>query len=164
MPLADSEIDWFARQIIVPGVGATGQRALLRSRAWVCGDDSGRESAALYLESAGVTVAPGGTAGLAGADVALIAEPSSLDAESKSRLADFAGPVFWYALDGRRLTTGFSPAGATPALSLRRERLRERPAPFEVVAHRVAGADAAAAAVRFLLGWQPARGFEVVLV
>ena len=60
-PLRDEEIERYARQIIVPGIGAAGQARLCASRVTAVGNPEGVESALTYLASAGLHVlrAPG---------------------------------------------------------------------------------------------------------
>jgi molybdopterin/thiamine biosynthesis adenylyltransferase len=55
--LDDAAIERYARQIVVPGIGAAGQEKLLESTVLLVGHPRGCATAALYLRAAGVNVA-----------------------------------------------------------------------------------------------------------
>ena len=56
MQLTDEQIDRFARQIIVPGIGAVGQERLCSTRVRVLGDPTGCRYAQAYAQAVGMQV------------------------------------------------------------------------------------------------------------
>jgi hypothetical protein len=55
-PLSEEQIERYARQIIVPGIGAEGQKTLCAAEIFVDGHAAGRTVAAQYLRAAGMRV------------------------------------------------------------------------------------------------------------
>ncbi len=54
MPLHERDIERYARQIIIPDIGASGQLRLLAAHASIIGKGSAGSAALLYLRAAGV--------------------------------------------------------------------------------------------------------------
>src|SRR5579875_1620842 len=54
MVLSDQQIERYARQIILPGIGGRGQEKLLASRLYILGFESGMEASLAYLVGAGI--------------------------------------------------------------------------------------------------------------
>jgi hypothetical protein len=150
--LDDRQAERFARQIILPEVGARGQARLCSSRVAIVGTGPGADAARAYLEAAGVAVptAPyvGRVDGLVITDVLRARERGALPpcaAES---------PVSWYSLAGTTLHAG------TTTASLARTVCTNAPSSSEgraasLALHRLGGCDAAAAMLAALLGWSP---------
>jgi hypothetical protein len=170
-PLADAEIELFARQIIVPGIGAAGQARLCAGRVALAGEIAGVNAAERWLRALGCSVVRIGADGdlateagrgdeHAGFDCSILAGVRIAGAAEGLRAVAPRTPLVWYALDGAHLAAGvvapdtplpdFHSVGAfTPA-----------PAPL----HQVAACDAAATAAALILGWDDIeRDYEVDL-
>ena len=106
--LGDEHVARYARQIVVPGIGATGQEKLLESTVLVAGHPRGCRAARLYLEAAGASVIAE-TDALAGApfDVAIVA--GSPGAALQALLDNRAVPLCWYEIEANGFVAGVSP-------------------------------------------------------
>ncbi|MFN2426315.1 MAG: hypothetical protein ABR587_07695 [Candidatus Binatia bacterium] len=112
--LDDETIARYARQIVIPGIGAAGQQKLLASHALVAGNERGCRQAELYLRSAGVRVVR--SAGDAEEiDVVVAADVAALDAKTRAALVALAKPVCWYAVDEAGFTSGVHPDAGMPS-------------------------------------------------
>lgn len=153
MVLSDAQLDRYARQIIIPEIGARGQERLLASRVWLLGHPSGISMARRYLCAAGATTLEGQD--VTGLDCILVAQPSQVDAPTLARLAACGQPVVWYELtsDGYRagVHRDLEPIGAGPAE-------REDPRADAALRHAVAACDAAGSVVAVLLGLELPEG------
>lgn len=148
--LSDDQIEHFARQIIVPGIGASGQRRLCAADVFVTGGAQGCRIAAQYLRAAGVRVhdhlllRPR-------IDCVVLADARDVTPERLRTLIKSAPFVAWYTIDGRTLRGGLADS-ANPlpqrALAGTSPKTQE-----EQLLHRVGGADVATMAVAALLGW-----------
>ena len=150
-PLRDEEIERYARQIIVPGIGAAGQARLCASRVTAVGNPEGVESALTYLASAGLHVlrAPG----CAPVDCVVVAdvEPGLVAAVSSVSPTAWAA---WYVLDESTIRGGVTTvARLRPVLEAERAHGTQRRG-ASPLAHRIAGLDAACGVVAALLGWR----------
>lgn len=144
--LADDAIERYARQIVVPGIGATGQQRLLAATVLVVGDERGCRQAALYLEAAGVRVlgreaSPEGS----GADLVVVADTRAIDDATHAALLRTAAPLCWYAAGPEGFCSGVHPVAPLP-----------RPAPDGgppgQALHDAAACDVASVACALLLG------------
>lgn len=168
----DEKIERYARQIIVPGIGAAGQRKLLAATALVIGDARGCEQASLYLRAAGVTVVDwpavmqrdaatrervAGAASHAGAmvaaeiggvDVAIAADARVLDDATHRALVACDRPVCWYATDDAGFTSGVHPGAPLP----QRDADRFSQAGLSAAVHDAGACDAASIACAILIG------------
>jgi len=149
MALSDAQLDRYARQIIIPEIGARGQETLLASRVWLLGHPCGVSMARRYLSAGGVTTLEGQHA--AGADCVFVAQPSQVDAAALARVIACGRPVVWYELttDGyrsgvRRASEPIGTSHAEPGGRGEDTALR----------HAVAACDAAGSVVAVLLGFQ----------
>ena len=146
--LDDDAIARYARQIVIPGVGAAGQQKLLASTVLVAGDPRGRDQAALYLRAAGVRVVlwpgPAGSA----IDLAIVADTHALDESARRELLELGKPVCWYTTDATGFTSGVHPGLPLPADD------EGAPAPSSCPPelHDAAACDAASVACAILVG------------
>jgi adenylyltransferase/sulfurtransferase len=159
--LSEDQVERFARQIIVPGIGADGQIRLCAARVFVDGHTEGCRIATQYLRAAGVTVyaAPTPPARL---DCLVLASARDLSPARVQTLIEASPLVAWYTFVGRTVRGGLASAAAPVCeASLSREVaavLRGK------LPHRIAGADVATTVVAALLGWiQPGESYELEL-
>jgi hypothetical protein len=156
--LDDDAIARYARQIVVPGIGASGQEKLLRSLVFVAGHARGRTQAALYLRAAGAGVlgwlaTPPGEKGaeelasaLRSCAVVLVAEVCAVDEDVRAAILASGRPVCWYAIEEPGFTGGVHPQAPMPPVAALTQ--RDEDSPF----HDVAACDAASAACAVVLG------------
>jgi hypothetical protein len=166
MKLAASDIELYARQIVIPEVGPRGQARLLTSRAMVIGVREGVRRAALYLERTGVAVdtpeLPLSSSQSVMPECVLVADLSAVDDQVRDLLLALSRPIVWYALDDLRLRSGTIWPG---------ERLPSAPASpraasgarAECTLHCVGACEAAARAVAVILGFKGAPEREIEL-
>ena len=140
--LDDDAIARYARQIVVPGIGAAGQEKLLRTTVLVVGHPRAVAQATLYLDAAGVRVTG---AGAGEADVAVLAGVASVSPALLAALASSSLPLCWYCVDAHGFTAGVHPSAPLPAAP--QECAHEPDA-----VHDVAACDAAACACAIALG------------
>lgn len=148
--LDDAAIERYARQLVVPGIGAAGQRRLLSSCVLVVGEDRGVRQAILYLEAAGVRVTRDAAAA-ATADVVLVA--GNLAGQERAAVLRAPAPLCWYVLDEQGFTSGVHPGCSLPAAAEAGARGgnadHDR---HDDARHDAAACDAAALACAVLLG------------
>jgi len=148
--LSDEQVERYARQIIVPGVGAEGQLTLCAAKVFVDGHAEGSSVAARYLRAAGVCVAET-TNPPPRIDCLVLAGVTDLPRDRFEALSLSAPLIAWYAVVHGRVHGGL--ADAAHPISLPQSHSRGLlPAHNEVV-HQIAGADVATTTVAALLGW-----------
>jgi hypothetical protein len=146
MSLGDSQLQRYARQVIIPGLGAEGQQRLLDARALVIGPARERDIAADYLARAGV--------GLADADdehvdcIVACAVTTLTDTE-RAALEPHRCPIVWYSLNGRILLAGTLLRFDASAI----DRIGYTDETTHPALASLAACDAAASAISILLGW-----------
>jgi hypothetical protein len=141
--LDDHEIERYARQIVVPGIGAAGQEKLLNSTVLIVGHPRGCATAALFLRAAGVNVIS--ELKYAASDAIVISDTNALDAATYSRLTSTGRPICWYALANDACITGIHPLSPVPLPVIG---MTAGDSPL----HDAAASDAAAAACAILSG------------
>ncbi len=153
--LGDDQVERYARQIVVPGIGAAGQEKLLASTVLVVGHPRGCRTAALYLRAAGVNVSSPLAAGSAREpDAVVLCDAAAIGEDERANLLARGAPVCWYAADDAGFVSGVH-VEAEPLLAL-----------FPVTAgpcgpsatHDVAGCEAASLACAVLLRLPHAAG------
>jgi hypothetical protein len=151
--LDDDAIARYARQIVVPGIGAAGQGKLFASAALVLGNGRGCEQAALYLTAAGVRVfvKPQDLPAATTIDVAIACDATALDDAAHASLLGWNAPVCWYVLDRGGFTSGVHPDAQLPAAAP-----RTLDGATDAL-HDAAACDVAAVACAILVGlpWRP---------
>jgi len=110
--LGDDAIARYARQIVVPGIGATGQERLLAAVVLVVGHERGAAQAALYLTAAGTRVTTRVEDGPV--DLVVAAEAAHLDVDLRRGVHDLGLPICWYSLDEAGFTSGVTPDAPLP--------------------------------------------------
>jgi hypothetical protein len=151
------DVDYYARQIIVPGIGAKGQRRLLDACCVIAGNAVGVASAAEYLRAAGVSVHRTVT-DTPRVTCLILADAPGIDLAETARWKALHCPVVWYRITAYGVTGGIADgidqitppqieAGPSP----------EWPAALLEAAHQLAGCDAAATAVGVTLEWTVSR-------
>jgi hypothetical protein len=160
MTLTDTEVDWFARQIVIPGIGAIGQEKLVNASIAVCGNLIAVEEATSCAHAAGLEVANLTAAETLSCIVATGLD--DLDPDTLSQLAARTVPLVWYTLCRSILRGGvLYPGDELP------KRVDPEPGTQEHRAlnaeHRLAACDAIGTATCLVLGWPAREPFEVDL-
>lgn len=159
--LSEDQVERFARQIIVPGVGAEGQMRLCAARVFADGHPEGVRVASQYLRSAGVTVYLATTAPPR-LDCVVLAGVRELSPRRVDELAAASPLIAWYDVVGRTVHGGLV---SRPFSMREADPLRDQLVPLRAtIAHRIAGADVATTVVAALLGWMhPGESYEIEL-
>lgn len=148
--LDDESIARYARQIVVPGIGATGQARLLTSTVLLVGNARGCETAGLFLRASGVsTLRHDPPFALAEFDVVILADAGAMDEATRAMLLSTTKPICWYNCEDFGFTAGIHPGTPIPdPISPQPPRAED-----EVTAafHDAAATDAAAMACAILL-------------
>lgn len=160
MSLSDSQLERFARQVIIPGVGVAGQERLLGSRVLLVGNPDEREIAGDYLTRSGVSVVTRASERI---DCVVACGIDSLNDSERAVLRNLREdglPVVWYRIKGNRLTAGIASLalGTLPPTSHFTRASDPRPSSAEALAARaelcaLAACDAAGTALCVLLQW-----------
>ena len=162
-PLLDERrTERYARQIIIPDLGARGQARLCAATAAIVGESPGASAARAYLEAAGLTVVSPPYSDPV--DCVVITDVGSVRAPDSLPPTAPGAAVGWYALSGETVRGGTTTASDAIATCLRTS-CREPDDPAIAIAlHRTGGADAAATVIAALLGWtQPPETHEIAL-
>jgi hypothetical protein len=112
--LDDEAIERYARQVVVPGIGASGQERLMATTVLVIGHPRGAAQAALYLQAAGARVR---SEILGDSDLVIVAGAEFVDAALLASLASSGRPICWYVLDDDACTVGVHPHAPLPLLA-----------------------------------------------
>jgi len=151
-PSLDAEsVERYARQIVVPGVGAIGQMRLCAATVAIVGNDHGASAASAYLEAAGLKVCqPPFPHPI---DCVVVADESGLGALVALPPTLPEAPIAWYSLRGTTIRCGLRRAKDPSAggdVACPSETVDD---PLHVALHRIGGADAAGMVTSALLGW-----------
>ncbi len=152
MALVPADIDRYARQIIIPGVGLRGQERIMATHVVVLGSAPGREIALRYARATGFQA----HADLARHFDAVIATDLRAISEGVRRAIEEHGrPIVWSAADGNRLRGGVHrPGEAWPPASI-------TAAPADAGIAFIAACETVATLVAWTLGWKDSLcGFE----
>jgi hypothetical protein len=149
-PLSEEQIERYARQIIVPGIGAEGQKTLCAAEIFVDGHAAGRTVAAQYLRAAGMRV-PEATNPAPRIDCIVLAGVTDMPCERVKALSASAPLVAWYAVVGGRVHGGL--ADAAHPIRVPEFEAGGQLAVHADVVHHIAGADVATTTVAALLRW-----------
>lgn len=152
MPLSDAQIDRFARQIILPGVGAAGQARLLEARVAVCGTAKGARHAVRYLRAGGLQVCA--TDAEPTPEFAIIAGTLGAECDGARVLHARGTTIVWYETDGRRIRSGV--ASPDREFPIARNRSAESAAADDEPLHAVAACDAVNTLIAVILAWPEA--------
>ena len=151
MSLDDRQLERYARQIIIPGVGADGQARLLAGRVLVVGYGPERAVAAEYLTGSGVNIC---TSVGEPIDCIVACRLDAVTDDELTQLGTQDAALVWYILGGRELAAGsvvrFDGRRPTHALSTATKTRN----PEESALGSLAACDAAASTIALLLGWQ----------
>jgi hypothetical protein len=151
LPLDDETVERYARQIIVPGIGAAGQAQLLATNVAVFGHPLGVDAARAYLTAAGVrvvTVPFGETA-----DCVLLADLRGPTYEREIPPCSIDTPIAWYELRGPIVAGGLATRATLPRFASTPALVEAIEDPCTIVAHRIGASDAAGLALAAILGW-----------
>lgn len=149
--LSDADIERYARQIVIPGVGASGQAKLCASHVHVIGDPRAVAEAIAYLRAGGVHADASLPAG--STDCLLVADVHALGRDELDALVAARVPVLWYALEGTSIRCGRGVAGAATAAAAGRDARTADPGLRETM-QALAACDLVASAMARLLGWR----------
>lgn len=162
-PLLDDEtVERYARQIVVPGVGALGQKRLCAATVAVVGNEHGASAASAYLEAAGLKVCRAAFSDPV--DCVVVADESGCGGSTTLPPTRPEAPVAWYSLSGSTLRGGLRTAKDAPAGSDAASARGSGDDALDVALHRTGGADAAGMVIGALLGWvAPGERHEIAL-
>jgi hypothetical protein len=163
MTLSDGDIERYARQIIVPGVGAGGQARLLSASVLVDGVGHGVACARAYLEASGLAVID--RVGSVDPDGILVAGLEAVGPRLNDLIA-LGRPLVWYRIDSGRIEAGIVVPSSEPpwAPSTTSGSRNPRSGLVDQLLHHVAACDAAASVIAVLLDWEtPERRYTKTL-
>jgi hypothetical protein len=142
--LDDTEIERFARQIVVPGIGADGQERICSVGLVIVGEPAGARLVETYARAAGFAV------GVRPPACVLVAGSQGVDADGLSELRALGVPILWYRLHSTHIEGGMIAPGQPLDLLLASEAPVSAPASGR---HALAAADLVAHAIGLVLGW-----------
>lgn len=148
MPLSDDQLERYARQIIVPGIGVQGQQRLIEARVLVVGHPRGVAQTALYLRAAGATVVYDGDASPVPPAMVVVAGVDALGTDRRRQLLGCGLALCWYALEETGFTSGLHPQAPLPAEAAN----TWIPDAIDEGLHDAAACDAAAVACAWIAG------------
>lgn len=144
--LSEKDVEQYARQIVVPGVGVLGQERICACRVRVVGEPAGVSSVEAYALATGFKIATN-------ADVPpaciLVAGTHGLLPAVVQQIVNARCAILWYALTPEGVRAGRIAPGAD-AGDLRRHTSSP---PGDPLVHRLAAADLVASAIGLVLGW-----------
>jgi hypothetical protein len=141
--LSDSDIERFARQIVVPDVGARGQERICASTVCILGDPVGAGCAEVLARATGFR-----TVRRLDDEVACILV-AGIDNLASEHLAAVDRPTFWYEVTSGGLRFGSRAPGDSTAAAQSGE-----PGSADPLLHSLGAAELVSTAVAFVLGWQ----------
>ena len=150
-PLDEAAVERYARQIVVPGVGGSGQARLCAATAAVVGDLDGASAARAYLQAAGLSVLQAPFAKPVDCVVIADARQGAPSIDMPPCRPD--AMVAWYTLAGTTLVGGLTTARDFVIDGGMARDTARSDAPLDIALHRIGGADAAGTAIEALLGW-----------
>jgi len=108
--LTDEDVERYARQIVVPGIGVSGQARICASRVYVTGEAAGAAYAETYARAAGFRIETDAAARLT---CVLVAGTRRLDRTLLAAVTGYGCPVLFYEITPSGVRCGRLAAGAS---------------------------------------------------
>jgi hypothetical protein len=148
MTLSDTDLERYARHVIVPGVGSSGQARLLAARVEIAGQPRAVDTCRRYLERSGVCVVTPEAGGHRPDCLIAVGVDSIADAVLE-RWGSLERPLLWSALRPAKILRGYLDSYAGHRPTPRADTTPEPPAALSAIA----AADAAGLTLALLLTW-----------